>query len=377
MPARGVGGGRCGQPRGSRSADRDACARHLGRLAPGDLIVVVATRHAGWSVHDRAAHHRVHPSPRLLVSPAGRDPSSSGQLSVLSIHRLSPGGEEYYLSLAAGAADEYYPTEGPGQWFGAGAEAVGLSGPASGDYLRAILAGADPRRGAPLADAIGLDADTLTGITHQIERRQLRDADQLAETLLGPAGLTAHRSAADRRAVLRAVSREAPAGLRRDELQTLADKVLADRRVITLTHPTPGLPAGDDEHVATTVEVIGLEAALIDSADRRQDAGVAVVVHPARVSVEDTTRLSDEQRAMVTELLGSGRGVEIVDRPTRALRAARRRGSCYRPALGALRRWASRSMTSRLAMTSRPSWCRRPWHMRSSSARWRRRTRVI
>jgi len=444
---------------------------------------------------------------------------------VLSIHKLSPGGEEYYLSLAAGAADEYYPTEGAGEWLGKGAEAVGLTGPASGDDLRAILAGADPRSGEPLADGIraarrrrpgfdltfsapkgvsllsalhpdsrvaveaahadavgaalgyledhlwarrgvdglarepidgivaagfthrtsragdpqlhthvlvanlvrgtddrwsapdaralyrhlttaghlyqahlraeltdtlglgwgpirkgmaepagfttaqlrafstrradietaldaaghstaraaevatlttrpakdrtatsaellaawqeraaelGLDADILPGIAHQVDGRQLPDADQLAETLLGPAGLTAHRSAADRRAVLRAVAGEAQAGLRRDELESLTDAILADRRVVTLAHPTPGLPAGDDEHVATTVELIGLEAALIDSADWRQDAGVAVVAHPDGVSVEDTTRLSDEQTTMVAELLGSGRGVEIV-----------------------------------------------------------------
>jgi len=44
------------------AANADACVRRLGRLDPGDLIVVVATRHAGWSVQDWAAHHQLHPS---------------------------------------------------------------------------------------------------------------------------------------------------------------------------------------------------------------------------------------------------------------------------------------------------------------------------
>ena len=439
---------------------------------------------------------------------------------MLSIHKLSAGAEEYYLALAAGGADEYYPTEGAGEWVGAGADAAGLAGPVSGDDLRAILDGRDPRTGEQLADGIraarrrrpgfdltfsapkgvsllaaldpesrpeveaahdeavraglgyledhlwarrgadgvgrepvegivaaafphrtsragdpqlhthvlvanlvrgadgrwsapdaralyrhlvtagylyqshlraeltdtlglgwgpvrngmaepagftttqlrafsrrraaietamttsgqrsaraaevaalttrlakdrtsksaellagwqaraaevGLDAAALTAVTHHVTERETPEVELLAGTLLGPDGLTAHRSTVDRRNVLRAVAAEATSGLRRDELEQLAATILTDRRVVTLARPTAGLPAGDDEHVATTVELIGVEAALVESADRRQTAGVAVVDNPTVA-----TGLSGEQQAMVAELVGSGRGVELV-----------------------------------------------------------------
>jgi conjugative relaxase-like TrwC/TraI family protein len=68
---------------------------------------------------------------------------------VLSIAKLRVGQEAYQLSGVAQSLEDYYAGRGEadGQWMGAGAERLGLSGPVAGDDLRAVLAGIAPSSG--------------------------------------------------------------------------------------------------------------------------------------------------------------------------------------------------------------------------------------
>src|SRR4051794_4307638 len=84
---------------------------------------------------------------------------------VLSIGKLSAGQAKYYLDQAEGRVDvvdsvadgleDYYlgAPEARGEWIGAGARELGLTGAVDADELRRVLAGLDPRDGSALRDA--------------------------------------------------------------------------------------------------------------------------------------------------------------------------------------------------------------------------------
>ncbi|HZJ26639.1 MAG TPA: relaxase domain-containing protein, partial [Acidimicrobiia bacterium] len=71
---------------------------------------------------------------------------------MLSIGKLAPGQESYYLGAVAHGAEDYYlgGAEVPGYWIGAGAEDLGLDGPVTDDDFVALLGGRSPRDGSPL-----------------------------------------------------------------------------------------------------------------------------------------------------------------------------------------------------------------------------------
>ena len=66
---------------------------------------------------------------------------------MLSIGKLVVGQQRYYQQQVAQGGDDYYSGRGeaPGEWVGAGARALGLSGPVSADQFDALIAGLDPR----------------------------------------------------------------------------------------------------------------------------------------------------------------------------------------------------------------------------------------
>ena len=66
---------------------------------------------------------------------------------MLSIGKIALGQHRYYERQVAGGGDDYYSGRGeaPGQWAGAGAEALGLSGHVSAKQFGALIAGLDPR----------------------------------------------------------------------------------------------------------------------------------------------------------------------------------------------------------------------------------------
>ena len=65
----------------------------------------------------------------------------------MSIGKVAVGQHRYYEQQVAQGADDYYSGRGemPGDWQGAGAEALGLSGRVSGGQFNALVAGLDPR----------------------------------------------------------------------------------------------------------------------------------------------------------------------------------------------------------------------------------------
>jgi conjugative relaxase-like TrwC/TraI family protein len=66
---------------------------------------------------------------------------------VVSIGKIAVGQHRYYEQQVAQGADDYYTGRGevPGEWRGAGAQALGLSGRVSGGQFNALVAGMDPR----------------------------------------------------------------------------------------------------------------------------------------------------------------------------------------------------------------------------------------
>ena len=66
---------------------------------------------------------------------------------MLSIGKLALGQQRYYDQQVAQGRDDYYSGRGeaPGEWAGAGAHALGLSGGVSAEQFNALLAGQDPR----------------------------------------------------------------------------------------------------------------------------------------------------------------------------------------------------------------------------------------
>lgn len=71
---------------------------------------------------------------------------------VLSIGKLAPGAQEYYLRTVADGVEEYYlgSGEAPGRWLGHGAERLALSGQVGTESLTAVLEGRHPTTGKPL-----------------------------------------------------------------------------------------------------------------------------------------------------------------------------------------------------------------------------------
>jgi conjugative relaxase-like TrwC/TraI family protein len=66
---------------------------------------------------------------------------------VVSIGKIAVGQHRYYEQQVAQGADDYYSGRGemPGEWQGAGAQALGLSGRVSDGQFNALVAGLDPR----------------------------------------------------------------------------------------------------------------------------------------------------------------------------------------------------------------------------------------
>lgn len=71
---------------------------------------------------------------------------------MMSLHRLGPVAEEYYLSQVAGGIEDYYSegNEAPGRWLSRSADLLSLDGAVSGDDLRSVLGGRHPGTGESL-----------------------------------------------------------------------------------------------------------------------------------------------------------------------------------------------------------------------------------
>jgi len=130
----------------------------------------------------------------------------------------------------------------------------------------------------------------------------------MARRLAGPAGLTEHRSTFDRRHLIQAIADTARSGARTTELTAAAERVMAE----------PAFTATGAEHplagpVYSTVELLDLEATILETAQRRTATGTAVCdLRKLEWALADRPSLSEEQAEMVCRLCTSGDGVQVV-----------------------------------------------------------------
>jgi conjugative relaxase-like TrwC/TraI family protein len=110
------------------------------------------------------------------------------------------------------------------------------------------------------------------------------DVAALCETLTGPTGLTERNATFDRQAVVRQVASWAVDRLPAEQIEQLADQVLADRRVVLLGHDTSRARRAPAP-VYTTQELLEAEDTVLALCRQgRVDAGA-----PPRILVDQTT----------------------------------------------------------------------------------------
>ena len=143
-------------------------------------------------------------------------------------------------------------------------------------------------------------------------------AEVLAATtdrLLGPDGLTARSPVFDRRAAIRAWCSQLPAGASVAEVEALADRLLADHRVVPIDadagSTTPGAERSFARH--TTEEMLTVERFVLDTALAGRGAGAGVAdLATVQVALAERPDLHPEQVAMVRALTGRGDLVQVV-----------------------------------------------------------------
>ena len=114
--------------------------------------------------------------------------------------------------------------------------------------------------------------------------------------------LTAQDATFDRRAVLRALAEQAPAGAKVGDLEAQSDLFLASRHVEAVGVALTGVQY-------STVELLAIEQHLLDQATSRRDDAIGLCDASALVR---SSSLSAEQAAMVTTLTSDGAGVSVV-----------------------------------------------------------------
>jgi len=112
--------------------------------------------------------------------------------ALLSIGKLAAGAGDYYTSMVADGAEEYYTTarEAPGEWVGAAANQLGLAGTVRPDNFTAVLEHRSPgtniritaARSAPTVAAFDatFNAPKSVSILHGLGTPDIRAAVRLA-----------------------------------------------------------------------------------------------------------------------------------------------------------------------------------------------------
>ncbi|MCA1681141.1 MAG: AAA family ATPase, partial [Actinobacteria bacterium] len=177
-----------------------------------------------------------------------------------------------------------------------------------------------------LAQEHGFGADELAGALgrasfHDLEREEI---ETVVERLIGEHGATGKCSAFCRRDLVEAFAAAHSRGGSAERIEALADRLIASDQIVALEGGQAGASirtAGggrirSGEPLLTTVDMLALEARMLDSAAARVGEGAGVV--KARRLEQGFERrpgglvLSDEQQAMVRRLVSSGDGVELV-----------------------------------------------------------------
>ena len=182
------------------------------------------------------------------------------------------------------------------------------------------------------AEEVGLTPKVVESITSldrvRVERAEKTDAQAARELGAVPLGqrdsakdnepeppttaelaqeVTAHASHFDRREAIQAVGQLSPQGAPAAEIEARADAFLASPEVIRIAETAKG-------ERFTTRRIWELERKALRSAEEMQATTDRVVVHDQVIAKVIALRpgLKDDQREMVTRLLSSGKGIEVV-----------------------------------------------------------------
>jgi Ti-type conjugative transfer relaxase TraA len=174
-----------------------------------------------------------------------------------------------------------------------------------------------------LAQEHGFGPDELADT---IDRAEFQPADRgelgaaVAE-IVGPEGVTAERSAFARRDVVREVAARQSRGGSVEQIEAVADRLISSDQIVALDGSAAGAtirptaPLDRGEPLLTTPDMLEVEARMIDQAAGRVGEGAGVVALGKGERFERRPGglvLSDEQQAMVRQLVTSGNGVELV-----------------------------------------------------------------
>jgi conjugative relaxase-like TrwC/TraI family protein len=159
----------------------------------------------------------------------------------------------------------------------------------------------------------GYDADILVREVTGRTRDHSQDwsastevAGRLFDRLAGPDGLTQHASTFARPDLLVALAGEL-AGATRTELETLADRFLAERAVSVVADRAL------EERRWSTPDLLAVEQRLVESATGRTGEQAAVASHQAiRDALVAHPSAGPDQQAMVRDLCQGGQGVAVV-----------------------------------------------------------------
>ncbi|NLT06672.1 MAG: relaxase domain-containing protein [Solirubrobacterales bacterium] len=175
-----------------------------------------------------------------------------------------------------------------------------------------------------LAQEHGFDRDELADTLDRTEFRPV-DRGELSAAIseiVGAEGLTAERSAFARRDVVREVAARQVRGGSVEQVEAIADRLIASDQVVALDGTAAGAtirptspPDRRGEPLLTTPDMLAVEARMIDQATGRRGEGAGAVALSEGERFERRPGglvLSDEQQAMVRQLVTSGDGVELV-----------------------------------------------------------------
>ena len=152
------------------------------------------------------------------------------------------------------------------------------------------------------AAEIGLDREAIgRRIGHERSARTLLTAIQVERSV------TARASHFDRREAIQAVADNLPNGAPAGEVEELADAFLASKSVVRIAESPKGARF-------TTERILELERRALGAAEQMGATTDRVVVDPIIVSrvLDARASLKPDQRAMVEQLLGGGRALEVV-----------------------------------------------------------------
>ena len=178
------------------------------------------------------------------------------------------------------------------------------------------------------ADRLGFGATELgRTLRRKVGRVSTPPVDPLADKLTSPEGLTRDASSFCRRDVLQAVCQEVQNGAPLGRVEELADEVITSDEIVKLavdtrsptSNGTIRLPSGrvviaaQGEARYSTTEMLAVEESVIEDAIGRRVEGIAVADPEAlEETLAQRPSLSEEQHAMVSKLVTSGAGVDIV-----------------------------------------------------------------